>query len=132
MPIATISTGVVFTRRPVPDTYDKGFFVTEFQNAERAIQPFVTRKLDVNTTQLVNDRTVNFACTGNRSYTLLASTLAKIFPVTVKNDASSGAFTVTIIGTVDGGAAPVLVAGHALTIQPDADGSQFIILGSYP
>lgn len=120
-----------WTRRPVPAKYDDAYFRVELQNAERAIPPYVVRKVtDDSSSQRPTDRVVLFDIAGAESYTLLDPLQAPVFAVWVKNDAASGG-NLTIIGTVDGAADPVLAPGEARLVQPDPDGSQFVILSGY-
>lgn len=109
----------MYTRRPVPEKYDRGWVGTELQNQERAIRGALVRKVTTSQLQVANDRTMWFNTTaGNLTYTLLAANMCSPFEFAVKN-IGTGGNTLTIVGTVDGVASPVLADGKGKWIQCD-------------
>lgn len=116
-----------YTRRPTPDTVDAPYLRTELENIQRAVPGAAVRRIAVSGTQLVTDRTVLAVCAAPVTYTLLAPTLAPIFPLTVKN-AYSSATTLTVAGTIDGTTNLTLEPGDAVVVQPDPSGTTWVLL----
>lgn len=115
--------------RLAPTTYDGAWLNQEFQSVQRALPTSTVRKVALSTTQLVTDRVVIMqALTAPLTFTLLAPTLAPVFPITVKLSYDS-LFGLTIAGTVDGTTNPAMgCAGTSWTMVPDPDGTRWVII----
>lgn len=109
-----------YNKRPVPAGYDKGFFDVEMGIIQRSIKIIQARTVTASTTMNVTDDLVlcNPAA-GAISYTLLDPARALNGVVTIKQ-ITSNAHAVTLVGTIDGSASPVLGGiNKSVTIQSD-------------
>lgn len=114
---------VAYQHRGVPKEFNAGFLAAEFQNIDRAVPAMVVRRVDEDTTQLVNDAVILSDTTvAPRSVTLLPAMSAPVFGVTIKN-IGTGANAVTVVGTVDGVVNPTLASLVWMRVQPDALGN---------
>lgn len=122
---------VKYANRDAPPTYDPDWLNVEFQNLQKAIESNVIRGETTDTVQRFDDRVILIDATAaGRAVLLLAPSAWPPFPLTIKKvDASGNAVTMT--GTVDGAANPVLAAQwDARTIW--SSGTALYFTSTYP
>jgi len=119
-----------YHKRDVPREYDKGWWVTELGNLQRAIPTYALKRVTALYTATAVDRTILCDCTTAAVVVgLPAPSREQGLELIIKKVA--GAPPVTILGTVDGVANPTLPNVYdSITIQ--SDGQQWLKIASNP
>lgn len=123
-----------YAKRAAPQQYSKGYFDQELGNIQRGMVRRNVRFVEFASQPdfkvvLANDDTIAVDATGGAiTITLPPPEQVQFLTVTIKR-MNSGANVVTIGGTIDGAASPILAVQYAAkTFQ--STGSEFILLGS--
>lgn len=119
MSTPTLFARVPYAKRPVPLSYDKGWFETELGNIQRAMPPAKSRTATVDDTPTVQDSLVIYDAThGTITVTLRPPNQVQDLRLILKKIDNIN--PVTIIGAIDGVSPTTLNTQYqSVTIQSD-------------
>lgn len=128
MSTPTLFARAPYAKRPVPLSYDKGWFETELGNIQRAIPPGKSRLAMVDDTPSVTDSLVLYDAThGPITVTLRPANQVQDLRLILKKIDSVN--PVTITGMIDGSNSTTLSTQfQSVTIQ--SDGHQYYLLAT--